>query len=184
APGGAFPHQGASQAVHSPGGRRHHAKSPTATWARSACGKLPGTTCHRGTETRFTLARCHGGSGRHHSITCHRGAICHCQGRAAGAEYDQLQHLSDTESLCQGGLLSALSLVAWFPARYVHRRSREARQVSAHVAQKGPGHSRLPGKAGPDQAARSESRGAVEREYLPGSSRSEERRVGKESVGG
>src|SRR6266516_1408535 len=77
---------------------------------------------------------------------------------------------SDAESLCQSGLLPALSSLARLPAGHVHHRSREACQVVAHVAQKGSGHSGLPGEARTHQAARSESRGAVEGEYLPGSS--------------
>src|SRR5437773_11917167 len=66
--------------------------------------------------------------------------------------------------------LPALSSLARLPAGHVHHRSREACQVGAHVAQKGSGHSGLPGEARTHQAARSESRGAVEGEYLPGSS--------------
>src|SRR5213594_4396002 len=78
--------------------------------------KLLGTTCHRGTETASSMARCHRGASRDRSIRCHRGTICHGQGRAAGAEYDQLQHLSDAQSFRQAGLLPALSSVAWLPA--------------------------------------------------------------------
>src|SRR5262245_60725780 len=100
------------------------------------CGKLLGTTCHRGTKRQFTMAPCHRGTRCHRSIRCHRGTICRGQRRVEGAEYDQLQPLSDTRPVREGRLLPTVSPLTWLQARPMYCRSCEVGHHGPYVTEK------------------------------------------------
>ena len=64
-------------------------------------------------------------------------------------------------------LLPTVPSLAWLQARHPRCWPCEVGEVSPHVSEKGPGHNRLPGKEGADQAPASAPRRTLERECLP-----------------